>query len=29
MTFIEGAMEPMIEPLMAYDLEQKLAAVNN
>ncbi|HMJ65786.1 MAG TPA: peptide chain release factor-like protein, partial [Candidatus Binatia bacterium] len=29
MTFIEGAMEPMIEPLMAYDLEQKLATVNN
>lgn len=29
LTFIEGAMEPMIEPLMAYDLEQKLAAVNN
>jgi peptide chain release factor 1 len=27
MNFIEGDMEPMIEPLMAHDLEQKLAAV--
>ncbi len=29
MTFIEGEMDPMIEPLMAYDLEQKLSAANN
>ena len=27
-SFIEGEMDPMIEPLMAHDLEERLAALN-
>jgi peptide chain release factor 1 len=26
-TFVDGALDPVIEPLMAHDLEQRLAAV--
>ena len=29
MNFIEGAMDPMIDPLMSNELEQKLAALKN